>query len=109
MSRCRPPRPVRRIPIGLPSRAPSPQVLHDAGFRHVYEASQEVPWPWPGSPEQYWTYRCETGARFRQYLASLHVAAQASVHNEVLASIGAYYDGQQVNFTAVIVIASGVR
>jgi hypothetical protein len=25
------------------------------------------------------------------------------------ASIGEYYDGQQVNFTAVIVIASGVR
>ena len=83
------------------------QVLRDAGFRHVHEASQEV--PWPGSPEQYWTYRCETGRRFRQYLASLPVAAQASVHNEVLASIGAYYDGQQVNFTAVIVIASGVR
>ena len=71
------------------------------------QESQEV--PWPGSPEQYWTYRCETGARFRQYLASLPVAAQASVHNEVLASIGEYYDGQQVNFTAVIVIASGVR
>ena len=85
------------------------QVLRDAGFRHVHEASQEVPWPWPGSPEQYWTYRCETGVRFRQYLASLPVAAQASVHNEVLASIGEYYDGQQVNFTAVIVIAPGVR
>jgi SAM-dependent methyltransferase len=85
------------------------QVLRDAGFRHVHETSQEVPWPWPGSPEQYWTYRCETGARFRQYLESLPLAAQASVHNEVLASIGEYYDGQQVNFTAVIVIASGVR
>ncbi|HEY5867451.1 MAG TPA: class I SAM-dependent methyltransferase [Candidatus Tectomicrobia bacterium] len=85
------------------------QVLRDAGFRHVHEASQEVPWPWPGSPEQYWTYRCETGIRFRQYLASLPVATQASVYKEVLASIGAYYDGQQVNFTAVIVIASGVR
>jgi ubiquinone/menaquinone biosynthesis C-methylase UbiE len=85
------------------------QVLRDAGFQHVYEASQEVPWPWPGSPEQYWTYRCETGSRFPQYLASLPLASQASVHNEVLASIGEYYDGQQVNFTAVIVIASGVR
>jgi hypothetical protein len=31
------------------------------------------------------------------------------VTNEVIASSGEYYDGQQVNFTAVIVIASGVR
>jgi SAM-dependent methyltransferase len=85
------------------------QVLRGAGFRHVHEASQEVPWPWPGSPEQYWTYRCETGARFAPSLASLPTATQATVHQEVLASIGEYYDGQQVNFTAVIVIASGVR
>ena len=70
---------------------------------------EEVPGPWPGSPEQYWTYRCETGARFPQYLASLPLAAQASVRKEVIASIGEYYDGQQVNFSAVIVIASGVR
>jgi ubiquinone/menaquinone biosynthesis C-methylase UbiE len=85
------------------------QVLRDAGFRQVHEAFQEVPWPWPGSPEQYWTYRCETGPRFRQYLESLPLAAQASVSNEVIASIGEYYDGQQVHFTAVIVVASGVR
>jgi ubiquinone/menaquinone biosynthesis C-methylase UbiE len=85
------------------------QVLRDAGFRHVHEASQEIPWPWPGPPEQYWTYRCETGARFRQYLEHLPFAAQASVRDEVIASIGEYYDGQQVHFTAVIVIASGVR
>jgi hypothetical protein len=31
------------------------------------------------------------------------------VRQEVIASIGEYYDGQQVHFTAVIVIASGVR
>jgi hypothetical protein len=85
------------------------QVLRDAGFRHVHEESQEVPWPWRGTPEQFWTYRCETGARLAQSLASLPAATQVAVHQEVLASIGAYYDGQQVNFTAVIVIASGVR
>jgi ubiquinone/menaquinone biosynthesis C-methylase UbiE len=85
------------------------QVLRDAGFRHVHEASQKVSWPWPGSPERYWTYRCETGARFPQYLASLPWALQTAVRKEVIASIGEYYDGQQVHFTAVIVIASGVR
>jgi hypothetical protein len=31
------------------------------------------------------------------------------VSNEIIASIGEYYDGQQVNFTAVIMVASGVR
>lgn len=36
------------------------------------------------------------------------MAAQAAATNEVIASSGAYYDGQQVNFTAVIVIASGI-
>jgi hypothetical protein len=54
-------------------------------------------------------YRCETGTRFLQYLASLPLASQTSVRNEVIASIGEYYDGQQVNFTAMIVIASGIR
>src|SRR5262245_16188343 len=70
------------------------QVLRDAGFQHVHEASQTVPWPWPGPPEQYWTYRCETGARFRQYLEHLPFASQASVRDEVIASLGEYYDGQ---------------
>ena len=68
-----------------------------------------MPWPWPGPPEEFWTYRRELGPFIRQSLARLPLASQASVIQEVLASIGEYYDGQQVNFTAVIVIASGVR
>jgi ubiquinone/menaquinone biosynthesis C-methylase UbiE len=85
------------------------RALQEAGFRQVQEASQAIPWPWPGPPEEFWTYRRELGPFIRQSLERLPLASQASVIQEVLASIGEYYDGQQVNFTAVIVIASGVR
>ena len=85
------------------------QALRDASFQHVHEELQVMPWPWPGTPEQYWTFRRDTGALIRQYLAHLPPASQTSVTQEVIASIGTYYDGQQVQFTAGVVIASGIR
>lgn len=85
------------------------QALRDAGFQDVHEESRPVPWPWPGSPENYWTYRRETTTRVRNYLASVPEAARESLGREVIASLEKYYDGQRIEFPAVIVVASARR
>lgn len=105
------PPPEAGAPHGLRFAQPGTLALalRDAGFRHVHEESQAIVWPWPGTPEQFWRFRRDTGSLIRQYLEHLPLASHTSVIQEVLASIGAYYDGQQVHFTAGIVIASGVR
>ena len=105
------PPPEAGAPHGLRFAQPGTlaQALRNAGFRHVHEESQTIAWQWPGTPEQFWTFRCDTGSLIRQYLAHLSLVSQTSVIQEVIASIGTYYDGQQVRFTAGVVIASGIR
>ena len=79
-----------------------------AGFQQVKEESRPISWPFPGPVEQAWEAIRELGAPFRRLIASLAPEQREGVIGEVLAAIGEYYDGSQVNFPAVIVVASGV-
>ena len=80
--------------------------LRQAGFKNVQEESPTVPWPWPGPPEQYWERERDAGAT-RRLVERLVPEQRERVEAEVIESIRQFYDGQQVNFTAVIVVASG--
>jgi hypothetical protein len=82
--------------------------LREAGFKRVQEESPTVPWPWSGPPEQCWERQQEAGA-VRRFTERLGPEQREKVFHEVIEAIRQYYDGQQVNFTAVIVVASGVR
>jgi SAM-dependent methyltransferase len=81
--------------------------LREAGFKTVQEESPTVPWPWPGPPEQFWERERNAGSR--RLVERLAPEQREMVFHEVIEAIRQYFDGQQVNFTAVIVVASGVR
>jgi SAM-dependent methyltransferase len=84
--------------------------LHDAGFTQVQEETRTIPWGFPGAVDHCWDYVRELGApAFRRILEALAPDRHAHVISEVLAAIRQYDDGQQVNFPAVVVIATGVR
>jgi ubiquinone/menaquinone biosynthesis C-methylase UbiE len=82
--------------------------LREAGFKAVQEESPTIPYPWPGPPEQYWERERDAGAT-RRLVERLAPEQRSQVEAEVIEAIRQYYDGQQVNFTACIVVASGVR
>ena len=81
----------------------------EAGFSLVEEESPTLPWIWPGTPEEYWEYRRHQGALAPRLVERLTPEQRDEVNAEVLDSIGEYYDGTQLNFTARIVLASAVR
>jgi len=85
-------------------------LLREAAFRQVHEETPAIAWAFPGSVEECWEYQREiTGAAFHRVFAGLAPELHAQVTNEVLAAIRKYYDGRQVNYTANIVVASGLR
>lgn len=92
----------RFAPVGTLSAA-----FREAGLRQVQEEYRTIPWPWPGSAEQYWDFRRE--GQVGRLIERVVSEQREKVIDEVIESIRQYYDGQQVNFTAVIVVASGVR
>jgi SAM-dependent methyltransferase len=83
--------------------------LRAAGFRDVVAEYRAVPWPIPGSPEQVWESGRAQNRTLRQLAAEWSPERLAPVREDVLAMSQPYYDGQQVNFTAVVVLAAGMR
>ena len=83
--------------------------LREAGLQPVQEEYRTIPWPWPGSVEQLWENEQELRPAIRRLVERLAPEQREQVDAEVIESFRQYYDGQQVNFTAVIVVASGVR
>lgn len=83
--------------------------LREAGFKRVQEESPTIPYPWPGTPEQNWEYQRGAGLIIRRLVERLAPEQLEQVDAEVIEAMRQYYDGQQVNFTATIVVASGVR
>jgi len=81
-------------------------VLEAAGFQQVVEESRSIPWPWPGPVENAWeSFQDLTGLD----LDRLEPEQREKAETEVLAALQEYYDGECVNFPAVIVVASALR
>lgn len=83
--------------------------LQTAGFFDIDERTVTVPWTWPGSPGEVWDYFREVTAPFRSLLARIPPERVPQVDADVIAAIGRYYDGKQVNFTADVVLASATK
>lgn len=83
--------------------------LEQAGFVQIDERTVNVPWSWPGTPGQVWDYFREITVPFRPLLASISTEKIEQVNAEVIAAITRYYDGQEVNFTADVVLASATK
>jgi ubiquinone/menaquinone biosynthesis C-methylase UbiE len=83
--------------------------LREAGFQQVYEDYATVPWPIPGPLEQVWESARVRNNVLRRHAEQLTAEQLARIRDDVLAASRPYYDGQQVNFTATVVLASGLR
>ncbi|HSB75132.1 MAG TPA: class I SAM-dependent methyltransferase [Terriglobales bacterium] len=83
--------------------------LRATAFTQVDERTATVPWTWPGTPEQLWDYFREVTVPFRPLLASIPPDQTEHVDAEVIASVGRFFDGHQVNFTVDVVLASASK
>src|SRR5512146_2566559 len=83
--------------------------LHEVAFTQIEERTVTVPWSWPGTPEEVWEHFREGTAPFRPLFARIPPEKAEQVNAEVITAIRRYYDGQQVTFTADVVLASAQK
>lgn len=105
-----PPPPDAPTPFTFARAGTLSAALRVAGFTQVREETRTIPWPYLGPVTDCWQYiQGITGPAFRRIFASLTDAQREQANEEVLSAIGQYYDGKQVDFPAVIVVAAGER
>jgi SAM-dependent methyltransferase len=84
-------------------------VLRSAGFRDADEETKTVRWTWPGTPEEVWEQAQAVSVPYRPMLDRVPEAMWPQIHKEVLAAIAAYVHGENIEFGASIVLASGCK
>jgi SAM-dependent methyltransferase len=103
------------LPLGAPdpfrfARPGSlPQELRTAGFTALHEEAREVPWPWPGRPEEVWQYAQAVSAPFRPLLDRIPPEQWDTINADVLSEIGKFQREGAVRFHAKVVLASGQK
>ncbi len=85
------------------------QVLRDSGFCEVHEETKTVPWIWPGTAEDVWEQARAVAVPFRPMLDRVPPGMWPQIHAEVHAAIGRYVAGENIEFGASVVLASGSK
>lgn len=86
------------------------RIMVTAGFERVQESLHEIPWDFPGTPDEMWPAAQEiSSSLFSWFRASLTPDAYEAASREVQAGLRERYDGKKVAFTATMVLASGER
>ena len=101
-----PPDPDAPHPLKFARAGTLSAALRAAGFTDVREETQIVPLPWPGTPEEFLGYIRSDLITFDTLLGQIPQARQAAVLDEIFMRIRQYDDGEYVQFTAAIVVAS---
>lgn len=83
------------------------QVLSTAGFREVEETTRNLPWTWLGEAEEVFEYACAVAAPFRSMLERVKADDWPVIRAEAIAAIERYRVGDEIRFTARVVLASG--
>lgn len=81
------------------------KALQEAGFEDIDERQCDVPWNWPGTPEEMWSYFRDVTVPFRPLLESV----PEHVTQEVLRELESRYSDGIVHFDARIVLASATK
>jgi len=81
-------------------------VLSAAGFHHLQVAKRQVPWPWPGPPEEAWESVREMAAPFKTMIEALPPDQREAANQEVLQGLRQFWDGKQVNASGTVVLAT---
>ncbi|HZQ70901.1 MAG TPA: class I SAM-dependent methyltransferase [Terriglobales bacterium] len=82
--------------------------LKSAGLHSVEARKHQVPWPWPGPPEEAWEALRDLAAPFRKMIDALPPEKQPEVMEEVMSNIRSFHDGDRVNLPATLVTGTGV-
>jgi SAM-dependent methyltransferase len=85
------------------------RAMEAAGFTDVREEVRTVPGRWTGSLEEYWVQFTEVAVPFRPLLEQLTSQTKAAAHAEILAALGQFWNGTELNIPLEIVVASGAR
>jgi len=101
----------------LPADVPNPfrfassgslsDVLRTAGFHSVEEQTRNLPWTWPGSPEEVWELMKAITVPFRPVLDRVPPDDRHRIDAEVCREVARYSDGENIAFGASVVLASG--
>jgi ubiquinone/menaquinone biosynthesis C-methylase UbiE len=83
------------------------RILREADFTEISERYFEIPWIWEGPAEEQFRSFSEMSSPFRKMWSTMDLDSQRKAADEILSAIGKYYDGERVNFTAVINAAVG--
>ena len=68
-----------------------------------------MPWPWHGTPEEFWELRKSGGALYPQLIEQVPADQRDQLFKEIIVSISRYYDGTIINFIAGIGTAVGYK
>ena len=82
-------------------------MLQSAGFRDVQEETKTLPWVWPGTPEEVWEQAQAVSVPFRPMLDRVPAHMWPQIHADVRAAIEQYIEGENIEFGASVVLASG--
>ena len=83
------------------------RILSGADFMEISERHLKIPWVWDGTAEEQFESFSDMSAPSGRCALLWIKDSQRRATNEILSAIGKYYDGQRVNFTAVINTAVG--
>jgi SAM-dependent methyltransferase len=85
------------------------RALEAAGFTKVREEDRIIAGRWQSSVEEYWEQFTEVAAPFRPLLAQLTPEKKDQAVAEILAALGKFWDGKELNMPLEIVIGTGTR
>lgn len=83
------------------------EVLSGSGFHEVEESTQRLPWTWPGAAEEVFEYACAVAVPFRPMLERVPAERWPTIQAEATEAIERYRVGDEIRFSADVIMASG--
>ncbi len=83
------------------------EVLRSAGFHEVEESTRNVPWTWPGKAAEVLEYARSCSTPFQPMLSRVLQEKWPAIMAEAESAIERYRVGDEIQFGAEIVLASG--
>jgi len=96
-------------PCRYAARGSLSNVLRQAGFHAVEEETKTLPWTWPGTAEEIWELTQSVSTPFLPMLKRIPAEKRAQVDQEVVRAVQKYAKGENIEFGAVVVLASGAK
>ena len=105
-----PPEPGAPTPFRFAREGSLGEELSAAGFANVAEDHRTIPWVFEGSSERCWEFISElTAPAFKSIFAAIPAQEYDDVVEDIVAAIDSYRVGDNIDFTARIIVATAER